>query len=61
MTKRSIPMRISVPAEDLLDLIEEYDAWAGSMPPEDRDKHYARFAALKSRCIRALNKPQEVK
>lgn len=41
--------RLSVPVDDLLDLIEQYDSWGGSMPPAEGQLWRQRFADLQRR------------
>lgn len=48
--------RLLVPADDLLDLIGEYNAWAGSFHPDERDEWLGRFADLQKRAEKALEK-----
>lgn len=43
-----------VRADDLLDLLDEYDAAAGLLPREEQEEHRARFAALRARVEEAV-------
>lgn len=44
--------RLSVRVDDLLDLIEQYDSWGGSMPPSEGELWRQRFADMKDRAQR---------
>lgn len=41
--------RLSVRVDDLLDLIEQYDSWGGSLPPAEAELWRQRFTDLKGR------------
>ena len=43
-----------VRADDLLDLLNEYDAAAGLLPGEEQEEHRARFAALRAKVEAAV-------
>lgn len=46
--------RVSVKADDLVDLIDAYDQWGGTMLPEDADEYRERFKALRERAEKAV-------
>lgn len=50
--------KLKVTVSDLLDLIDQYDAWSGSLHPDDRDGYLERFAKLKRRAQRMQEKYQ---
>lgn len=50
--------KLLVPAEDVIVLIGEYNAWAGALHPDDRDEYLARFADLEKRAEKALKKAE---
>ena len=41
--------RLSVPVDDLLDLIEQYNSWGGSLPANEGDLWRQRFRDLQRR------------
>lgn len=41
--------RLSVKVDDLLEMIEQHDAWAGALPPAEAILHRQRFADIKDR------------
>lgn len=41
--------RLSVPVDDILDLIEQFNAWGGSMPPAEGELWRRRFSDLQGR------------
>lgn len=43
-----------VRADDLLDLLDEYDAAAGLLPREEQEEHRARFSALRAKVEEAV-------
>lgn len=43
-----------VRADDLLDLLDEYDAAAGFLPREKQEEHCARFSALRAKVEAAV-------
>lgn len=50
--------RILVPADDLLELIEAHDSWAGALHPDDRQEYLDRFAHLKAKAKKAIEQPE---
>lgn len=52
--------RLSVPVDDLLDLIEQFDSWGGSLPPNEAALWRQRFSDLRRRAQALYDKvPQE--
>lgn len=47
--------RLSVRVDDLLDLIEQYNSWGGSMPPSEAELWRQRFADMQDRAQRLYN------
>lgn len=43
-----------VRADDLLDLLDEYDAAAGLLPREEQEEHRARFLVLRTKVEEAV-------
>jgi hypothetical protein len=41
--------RLSVPVDDILDLIEQHDAWGGAMPPAEGELWRQKYKDLKRR------------
>ena len=41
--------RLSVPVDDILDLVEQYDSWGGGLTPPEAEEWRERFATLKAR------------
>ena len=46
--------KVSLPVDEMLELIEAHDSWAGSMHPDDHDEYLSRFAKVKARAERLL-------
>lgn len=48
--------RLSVPVDDLLELIEQFDTWGGTMPPDQAATHRLRFRDLRRRAQQLLDR-----
>jgi len=48
--------KTTIDADDLLELIEAHDSWVGSMRPDEHADYLRRFAKLKARAERLLEK-----
>lgn len=47
-----------VRADDLLDLLDEYDAAAGLLPGEEQEEHSARFSELRAKVEAAVKEAE---
>ena len=53
--KVKAPSRVSMTVDDAEDLLTQYDAWKGSLHPDEQDAYIARFDKLRKRIKRLQN------
>ncbi len=51
---------LKVQADDLLDLLDEYDAAAGLLSREEQEEHRARFSALRAKVEAAVKEAENM-